>query len=215
MRLVVQFIRTPSLTPVGSGKAKNEHPEVVLYLCLHWEVPSIGSQTGKSLHAADQTRWSSWDTSVLLYGFKAAARSQLAKENKPSVNAWMHLGSKVVADAGTPVSEQEPDGDGSLFVTLGATCPMSDLLVCRANQGKRGRVQGVGMTCPNSYHHLKPLKPLKKPKTSTCQPQLCWPHPITQRKSPYISVMKHCAHGVSEHPNGTFCYPISFWTVPS
>jgi len=65
---------------------KNEQPEVVLYLCLHQEVPSIGSQTGKSLHAADQTRWSSWNTSVLLYGFKAATRSQLAKENKASAD---------------------------------------------------------------------------------------------------------------------------------
>ena len=118
LRLVLQFIRTPSLPPVGSGKTKNEGREVVLYLCLHREVPAIGSRTGKLLRAADRTKWSSWDTSTLPYGFNAATGSRLAKETKPSDDAWMHLSSKVLAEAGTPVSEQEPDGDGSMFVTL-------------------------------------------------------------------------------------------------
>jgi hypothetical protein len=118
LRLVVQFVRSPFLPPVGSGKAKNEHREVVLYLCLHREVPSIGSRIGKVLRVDDRTKWSSWDTSVLPYGFKAAAGSRLVKDNRPSAGAWAHSGQRTVADAGTPVSEQEPDGDGSLFVTL-------------------------------------------------------------------------------------------------
>lgn len=118
LRLVVQFIRTPFLPPMGSGKAKNEHREVVLYLCLHREVPSIRSRIGKSLSMGDRAKWSSWDTSVLPYGFKVATGSRLAKENKPSADAWMHLSSNSVADAGTPVCEQDPDGDGSMFITL-------------------------------------------------------------------------------------------------
>ena len=118
LRLVVQFIRTPSLPPVGPGKTKNEGREVVLYLCLHREVPAIGSRTGKSLRAADRAKWSSWDTSTLPYGFTVAIGSRLAKETKPSDDSWMHLSPKAVAEAGTPVSEQEPDGDGSMFVSL-------------------------------------------------------------------------------------------------
>ncbi len=118
LRLVVQFVKTPFLPPVGSEKAKDEHREVVLYLCLHREVPSVGSRIGKALRASDRARWSSWDASVLPYGFKAATGSRLAKENKPSADAWMHSSSQTVADAGTPICEQEPDGDGSFFVTL-------------------------------------------------------------------------------------------------
>ena len=118
LRLVVQFIRTPFLPPMMSGKAKNEQREVVLYLCLHREVPSIRSRIGKSLSVGDRAKWSNWDTSVLPYGFKVATGSRLAKENKPSADAWMHLSSNSVADAGTPVCEQNPDGDGSLFITL-------------------------------------------------------------------------------------------------
>jgi len=157
MRLVVQFIRTPFSTPVGSGKAKNEHREVVLYLCLHREVPAISSRIGKSLRAADRTRWSSWDTSVLPYGFKAAAGSRLAKEIKPSANVWMHSGSKV-ADAGTPISEQEPDRDDSLFVTLPPPlmelpATMSDLALylqdslVRSRRGSKNRA----MTDPKGH----------------------------------------------------------------
>ena len=118
LRLVVQFVKTSFLPPVGSGKAKNDHREVVLYLCLHQEVPSSGSRIGKSLRVGDRAKWSSWDTSVLPYGFKAATGSRLAKEYKPSADTWMHSSSNAVGDAGTPICEQEPDGDGSLFITL-------------------------------------------------------------------------------------------------
>ena len=118
LRLVVQFVKTPFLPPVGSGEAKIEHREVALYLCIHREVPSIKSRIGKSLRMDDRAKWSSWDTSILPYGFKAAAGSRLATDNKPSVDVWLHSSRKAVADAGTPISEQEPDGDGSLFITL-------------------------------------------------------------------------------------------------
>ena len=106
------------MPPVGFGKAKNERREVVLYLCLHQEVPPIESRIRKSPRVADRRKWSSWDTSVLPYGFNATTGSRLAKENKTSINAWTRLSSKAVEDAGTPVREQEPDGDGSSFVTL-------------------------------------------------------------------------------------------------
>ena len=115
LRLVVQFVGTPFSSP-PVGKAKVEHREVALYLCLHRGVPSTGSRGGKSLRVDDRIKWSNWDTSVLPYGFKAAAGSRLAKDNAPG--AWMHSGPQSPAGAGTPVNEQDPNGDGSLFVTL-------------------------------------------------------------------------------------------------
>jgi hypothetical protein len=70
----------------------------------------------------------------------------------------MHSGAKTVADAGTPISEQEPDGDGSLFVTL--TPPliqlpatMSDLALylqdslVRSRRGSKNRA----MTDPKGH----------------------------------------------------------------
>ena len=158
LRLVVQFIRTPLLPPVGSGKAKNEQREVALYLCLHQEVPSIGSRIGKSLRVADRRKWSSWDTSVLPYGFNAATGSRLAKENKTSINAWTRLRSKAVADAGTPVHEQDPDGDGSMFVTLPPPlvelpATMSDVALYLQDSLVRSRRGGKWRTMadPNGY----------------------------------------------------------------
>ena len=146
LRLVVQFVGTPFLPPVG--KAKVEHREVALYLCVHREVPSMGSRLGKSLRADDRNKWSSWDTSVLPYGFKAAAGSRLAKDNAAGADTRLRSSSKTAVDAGTPVNEQDPSGDGSLFITLPPPflelpAPLSDLalylqdsLVLSRNGGK-------------------------------------------------------------------------------
>jgi len=113
LRLVVQFVWSPFVPSVG--KAKVEHRDVALYLCLHQEVPYVGSRLGNSLRMDDRNKWSSWDTSVLPYGFKAAAGSRLEKYNRPAPVLW---GSNMAADAGTPIREQDPNGDDTLFITL-------------------------------------------------------------------------------------------------
>jgi hypothetical protein len=118
LRLVVQFVKTPFSQPLGSGKEKNENREVALYLCLHQEVPSTRSRIGKALPPDDRTKWRSWDTSILPYGFRAATGSRLTNDKKPGAGVWMSSGPTMVADAGTPIREQEPDGDSSMFVAL-------------------------------------------------------------------------------------------------
>ena len=214
LRLVVQFVRTPFLPPVG--KAKVEHREVALYLCIHRGVPSIGNRIGKSLRADDRMKWSSWDTSVLPYGFKAAAGSRLAKDT--TSGAWMS-GPKSVAEAGTPVCEQDPNGDGSLFVTLPppfielpATLNelalyLQNSLVLSRRPGKRSRA----MTDPKrqSEDSGRTRNVLEKASKSTTNLAVPPPSRPLSMYSASSASRPSTSHSRMDSPSGTHLSPMS------
>lgn len=114
LRLVVQFTRNP-YTPRGTTR------DICLYMSLHTEMPPSTSRAGLGIPFTDRQALTSWDTRVLPYGFICAEGGLLSKPNRrqASSSQGSHRGSgPPLSYVGTPLSDQDPDGEDSMFVTL-------------------------------------------------------------------------------------------------
>lgn len=88
-------------------------------MTLHTEMPSSASKQGRALRFVDRQLLESWDTHTLPYGFICADGSLLSRSQKQPASQYRHILTPPDPQAaGTPVPEQEPDGDDSMFVTL-------------------------------------------------------------------------------------------------
>lgn len=106
LRLVVQFVRT-QYTP------KNTTRDVCLYFTLHCEMPAADTKQGRNISTTDRNAMESWDTRVLPYGFICGQHSLL---KNPKVRPSPH--NEPLGLRGTPMRDQDPDGEDSIFVTL-------------------------------------------------------------------------------------------------